>query len=256
VTPNGFVDGAPHRTALPAVYNQYTRVAADPGYAVADEDQQSLFRPLFMTAFLIDDFLAESGLFGASAVVLSSASSKTAIGLAFLLHQNRRGTCEVIGLSSARNVEFVRGLGCYDRVVEYGQIASLPRDRAIAFVDMAGDGPVVSAVHNHFGVGVKYSCVVGLTHWEQQAREGSLPGAQPEFFFAPSRVEKRTEDWGAAGLQQRYGVSWRSFSDFARARIRVVHGFGPEAVEKVYQDTLEGRVSPSEGHILSLRAQG
>ena len=45
-----------------------------------------LLRPLFMTAFLLDDLIADNDCFGARTVVLSSASSKTALSLAFLLH--------------------------------------------------------------------------------------------------------------------------------------------------------------------------
>jgi hypothetical protein len=32
----------------------------------------------------------------------------------------------------------------------------------------------------------------------------------------------------------------------------VVRGYGPEAVQRVYADTLEGRTRPEQGHVLSL----
>ena len=252
ITPSSFVDASPHRRALPPVYNQYTRVANDPGYRAEHEDQQMLFRPLFMTAFLIDDFLADSDFFGARTVVLSSASSKTAFGLAFLLHANRRSQCTVVGLTSASNLAFVEGLGCYDQVVTYDRIPSLPADVPTTFVDMASNGPVVSAVHHHFGDNLKHSCAVGLTHWEQRQREGDLPGVEPKFFFAPTQIQKRTKDWGAAGLQERYATAWRQFLAFATPKIRVVHGRGQAAVERVYLETLDGRSRPDEGHVLSL----
>src|SRR5207237_554718 len=82
--PAGLVHASPHRTALPPAYNAYTRVAADPAYDRAREGEIALFRPLFTTSFLLDDFLGESRLFGARALLLSSASSKTALGLAYL----------------------------------------------------------------------------------------------------------------------------------------------------------------------------
>jgi hypothetical protein len=229
----GFADATPHRTTLPAVYNNYTRTAGDAGYDAAREDQQMLFRPLFMTAFLLDDFLADNSFFGARVVILSSASSKTAFGLAFLLH--RRKQCEVVGLTSASNEAFVRGLGCYDRVITYDRIGSLSRDTPAVFVDMAGNG-----------------AVVGATHWERGAREGEFPGPQPTFFFAPTQVEKRTRDWGAEGLQKRYAAAWREFLVFTKNRIRIEHGGGKADIERVYLATLEGRSRPDVGHILSL----
>lgn len=252
VASSGFVDAAAHRQALPPVYNQYARVKNDPTYAPEHEDQLMLFRPLFMTAFVLDDFLADNNFFGARAVVLSSASSKTAFGVAFLLHRNRRSECEVIGLTSPGNAAFVSGLGCYDRVVSYDRIDSLPSDLPVAFVDMAGNGAVVGALHHHFRDNLKHNCVVGVTHWEKRAPTGDLPGAQPEFFFAPTQIQKRTRDWGPGGLEERYAAAWRPFVDFTKSHLRVLHGRGPAAVERVYMETLENRSKPDEGHVLSL----
>ena len=89
VKAGGFVDAAAHRAALPAVYNQYSRCSTDPGYRADMAGQQMILRPLFFTSFLIDDFLEDNALFGASRVVLSSASSKTAYGTAFCLSQRQ-----------------------------------------------------------------------------------------------------------------------------------------------------------------------
>jgi len=247
----GFVDAAAHRAGLPPIYNHYTLVANDPGYQPQHEDQQMLFRPQFMTAFLLDDFLADGDFFGARAVILSSASSKTAIGLAFLLSKARGAAYQVVGLTSPSNRSFVEQLGCYDRVCTYDQINALPR-QPVAFVDMAGDAKVIRTLHHHFRDDMKHSCMVGLTHWEQRAPAEELPGAPPTRFFAPTQLQKRTQEWGAEGFQQRYASAWRQFLEFICAPIRVVHGRGPDAVERVYIDTLEGRAKPNEGHILTL----
>ena len=60
VSDGGFYDGAPHRAALHPVYNQYLRCAADPLYDAALEPLQAILRPLFITSWLIDDFLADN----------------------------------------------------------------------------------------------------------------------------------------------------------------------------------------------------
>ena len=59
--------------------------AATPRYGPTPRTYQALLRPLFTTSFLIDDFLADNGFFGAREVLVSSASSKTAYGTAFCL---------------------------------------------------------------------------------------------------------------------------------------------------------------------------
>lgn len=252
VTEAGFIDTSPHRAALPAAYQQYTRVAGDPGYDPEHEDQQALLRPLFMTSFLIEDFLADNGLFGARAVVLSSASSKTALGLAFLLSRNRPSQCQVIGLTSPRNVAFCEEVGYYDRAIEYGEHASLPSDTPAVFVDMAGEGKLLHAVHRHLGDSLKHSCIVGATHWEQREPQHDLPGPEPEFFFAPTQIQKRAQDWGPGGIEHRFAEAWRAFLPSVTGWMKVARGSGPAAVEAVYRDMLEGKVDPRQGHILSL----
>jgi hypothetical protein len=139
VSKRGFSDGVAHRQGVSPVYNQYSRVTNDPAFDGRQGDWQALLRPLFVLSFLVDDFLAENQFFGARAVLLSSASSKTAIGLAHLLHQNRK-PIRVVGLTSSSNRKFVEGLGCYDEVVSYQDIDSLDANEPVVLVDMAGNG--------------------------------------------------------------------------------------------------------------------
>lgn len=254
VTERQLMDVSAHRQGLASVYNQYQRVAADPGYLREAEDAQMLYRPLFTTSFLIDDFLADNGFFGAEKVVLTSASSKTSLGLAYLLHANRADQVQVIGLTSAANVAFVKGLGCYHHVLSYDEIDSLESQPTV-IVDMAGNGEVLAAVHDHLDQTLRYSCLVGATHWDARQGAREMAGPAPELFFAPSHVEKRRNEWGGAGFESRLGEAWAGFSASASGWITVAHGRGRDAVEKTYQLMLENRASPDCGHVLSLREQ-
>jgi len=67
----------------------------------------------------------------------------------------------VIGLTSAPNVDFVKSLGCYDEVVTYDAVTSLPADSPIAYVDMAGSSALRETLHRHFGDQMKYSGASG-----------------------------------------------------------------------------------------------
>jgi hypothetical protein len=239
-----FVDASPHRAELAAVYNTYVRVDADPAYDARHEDQQMLLRPLFGTGHLIVADLADNEFFGADAVLVSSASSKTALGTAFLL--SRRGGLDVIGLTSPKRVGFVEGLGVYDRVAPYRKVGSLARERAV-YVDISGDPEVRAAVHHHYGETLAHSMMVGATHWDRASMApAELPGPQPAFFFAPD-VLKRGR--GAGGAE-----SLRAAFEWAAGWLRVVHGRGPDSVERAYLELLDGDIDPSTGHVLSLRA--
>jgi Protein of unknown function (DUF2855) len=247
---HGFMDAAPHRADLPPTYNAYVRTDADPVYDPETEAEQMLLRPLFFTSWLLDDFLAEEQFFGARAAVLSSASSKTALGTAFLLA--RREGIEVVALTSPASVEFVSALEIYDRVVTYDDVASLPDGRAV-YLDMSGAADVRAAVHGRYGDDLAHSAAIGATHWDEMAAPPEpLPGPAPTLFFAPDRVRKRSSDWGREDLERRLAESWHEFAGWVPSWLEITRGRGRDAVESAYREVLEGRASPRAGHVLSL----
>ncbi|HEX3242548.1 MAG TPA: DUF2855 family protein [Solirubrobacterales bacterium] len=247
----GFVDGSPHRSSLPSAYHRYLATASDRFYRAGTEDVQMLLRPLFFTSFLIDDQLADEGLLGRGPIVISSASSKTALAAAFLL--SRRDGVDLVGLTSARSAPFVEERGIYDRVVTYDAVESLGAGPA-TFVDIAGDAEVRTAVHTHYSDDLVRSIAVGVTHWEEfGAGAGDLPGPAPSFFFAPDRVSKRSSDWGREGLERNVADAWHPFCEWTEGWLEVIRGTGFEAVQRAFLDVLEGRVDPRHAHVLSLR---
>ncbi|MEH2563447.1 DUF2855 family protein [Bradyrhizobium sp. AZCC 2289] len=250
VSKRGLRDAAAHRQGVAPVYNAYARVSGAPAFAARQGDWQALLRPLFMLSFLVDDFLAENDFYGARSVLLSSASSKTAFGLAHLLHL--REGIKVIGLTSASNTKFVESLGCYDEVVTYDRVTSLPSNAPAAFVDMAGNSELREKLHRHFGDQMKYSGRIGLTHRSSSPDEPVLPGAKPAWFFAPDQIRIRAKEWGPGGVDMRFGAAWAGFAPKLDQWLTVTEGRGPAAVRAAYLDTLNRRVPPDQGHILSL----
>jgi hypothetical protein len=251
VTRRGLRDSAAHRQNVAPVYNAYSRIGDNPDFAGRNGDYQALLRPLFMLSFLVDDHLAEHDFFGATRVMLSSASSKTAFGLAHLLHSQHKNI-QVIGLTSAANADFVRSLGCYHEVVTYDRVTSLSLDAPVALVDMAGNSDLRGTLHRHFGQQMKYSGRVGLTHRHASPDEAELPGAKPAWFFAPDQIRKRAREWGPGGVDKRFSAAWAGFVPMLDRWLTVTEGRGQRAVQEAYLDTLNGRVAPSVGHILSL----
>lgn len=253
INERGFFDESGVRGELAPVYSQFMTTAHDPMYAKEDEDQIMLFRPLFTTSFMLDDWLAQNNFFDAKTVILSSASSKTSLGLAFLLKNNRGGAVKVAGLTSAANKAFVESTGCYDHVITYDEIADLDAGMPVAFVDMAGNSSVRANLHHHFKDNLKLSTAVGGTHWDSVGGgQENLPGPAVELFFAPTHIERRMKDWGGPGFQDKVGVAWRQFIPSTRNWIDVQHGNGPERVREVYEEVLAGKTPPNKAHILSL----
>jgi hypothetical protein len=207
--------------------------------------------PLFFTSFLIDDVLDDNAFYGAEEIVVSSASSKTAIGTAFLL--DARGPVRVVGLTSRGNVAFIERLGIYDRIVTYDDVDALGEAPA-AYVDIAGDAAVRATVHRAYGDRLAHSMMVGATHWDEPpAGPSDLPGPAPAFFFAPDQIVKRTQEWGRAGLNDRVAEAWRRYVEFADSWLEIRRRAGPDAVEATYRELVDGGTDPAVGHVLTMQ---
>lgn len=241
-TPAGLVDTTPHRATLPPTYNSYSAAAGD-----LSDDYRSLLSPLFGTGYLIDDQLSEDPQ--VTSLVLSSASSKTAMSLAWCA---RRRGLPVIGLTSEGNVEVLGGLELYDEVMPYERVAELQAPPGVAYVDFAGRSDTTTVVHTAVGPGLVRSLIVGLTHWEGGGGPPPQAGPTPVLFFAPDQRQKRSKEVGPAVFSERYDAALRAFLA-ANNWLNLKHHQGADALKAVYTDVLEGRVRPDEGHIVRPR---
>jgi NADPH:quinone reductase-like Zn-dependent oxidoreductase len=226
----GFQDGSDQRAQLPAVYNGYRR--AEP----SDRDDAAMvLQPLFMTSVL----LARS-LEGAERVVVSSASSKTALGTAHLLA--RAGT-EVVGITAA--TDFASGLGVYREVLSYDAIEELER-RPATFVDFSGNARVRDAVHHHLGDQLEASILVGATHVDAQrpASDEQLPGPSPTFFFAPDHI--------GAGIDSEARAAFAELLGWSAEWLQIERREGPDAVLGAWMEAVEGNLPPTTALSLAL----
>jgi hypothetical protein len=251
-TADGLRDDGPHRAAHAPVYRAYVATDRDPFYqaGIDAEDRHALLRGLFITGWLAEDFFADNHWFGVRRVLVLSASSKTAIGFAHCA--DARPGIEVIGVTSARNHAFTHSLGCYDEVITYDDIAALPTSQPAVAIDMAGSGPVLAAVHTHLAGQLRHSMAIGRSHHEAPARAGELPGPRPEFFFAPTQVRKRIQDWGLSSYQERIAVAVKQFVDWSGEWLKVRHSLGPSTATATWREVHAGRVAPDVGHIVSM----
>ncbi len=254
VTERGFYDGAAHRLNLTSAYNQYTRTRTDPVYRADLENYQMLVRPLFITSFMLADFLQDNAFFGAQRLVVSSASSKTAYGTAFCLADTPQ--IELVGLTSASNQAFVEGLGCYQRSVTYGALEALDSDVPTLYVDFSGDEALRARVHQHFGSRLVYDCYAGSAQNPNFLRDTGLPGPQPQFYFAPVQIRKRNADWGPAVVNQKFNAAQRAFIDrvgnVQAPWMQVQAHTGLVAAQALVADLCAGRMDPQWGHVVVL----
>ena len=244
-------DVSAHRSHLHPAYNTLRRTSSDATWSSSTEDLQMLLYPLFFTSFTIDDFLLDNADFGADRIVISSASAKTSIGVAFLA--KARGL-RTIGLTSVANRSFTESLDVYDEVLTYDLVAELAHEPA-CFIDVAGNPQLTAAIHQHLDSDLRHSMIVGDTHWDLTSplEPAALPGPRPEFLFAPAQIAKRTDDWGADGLNERVAAAWHRFISWVPSWLTIAERYGPAEVLELWAAMLAGDIDPRIGASCTLK---
>jgi hypothetical protein len=247
LSPHGFSDGAEHRQAMAAIYNRYDIVSR----GEADEEcRAALLRPLFMTGFLLDDWISSAKAWGASTIIASSASSKTALSMAACL--KRRGGVSLTALTSVRSKAFVEGSGYYDAVVTYDELSALEGKDSV-FVDFAGDGELTRRVHEAMGHRLKQSVIVGVAHWDaDRTSHAPMPGPKPELFFAPTHIERLGAAWGRQEFNGAVSAAFERFAHDSRGWLNVHESAGLPAAQTAWTRLLANDVSAKEGIVITL----
>ena len=252
VKTHGFFDVMPHRANLPAIYNQYLNVQQDELYEAGKEAFQAIFRPLFTTSFLLEAFMVSHDFFGATQIVLTSASSKTAFALASLLKAYQKTSAnpfKIVGLTSTNNEPFVAGLGCYDTLITYSNLPTLPQEKTVV-IDFAGNQTLHYDLQAHIGDNLTYNCLVGAVHWDKGTAD-KMPPNKGKFFFAPTHAEQFLQTWGRDVFQKRLSEAWHSFATQASDWIHIEIAQDKNRLSEVYQTLLAGKYPAKNGFIFA-----
>ena len=251
VSDHTLVDGAEHRASLPPGYNQYRRVAAEPGYDGSLDNERMLLWPLFMTSYCLWDSLVFNEWYGAQQVIVISASSKTSIGMAYALHDDPNAP-HVVGLTSSGNRDLVESLGLYDHALTYDNLEAIDADKPAVIVDMSGNSAVLGQLHKRLGNNMKKTVNVGITHWDAAGGNADIIADRSEFFFAPGHIQQRVAEWGAEVFDQKTATFIDETVARSRSWLRLTSHQGLEGLAEVYPAVCSGSVAPDEGIIILL----
>jgi len=242
------------RTQLPedrAVYHQYYYLNRDTfadNLTPKQECLMMLYRPLFLTSFLLEDYLTVTNK--TPQIVIASASSKTGYSLAYLLKIRNRPV-KVIGLTSAKNQKFVQGLKLYDSVIPYTSITSIPQAES-TYIDFSGDRKILHQVYEHLGKqNFKQSIAVGLSHWDSNVSASFSDSIKSEVFFAPLWLKKRSAEIGGPAFTESMKTSLGQCIIESDRWTQVIEGSGIDTVKRTYEKVLKGDYLPEDGFVLS-----
>lgn len=244
-TYGGFSDSAPHRRTMHPFYRRYRFVG--PEHSL--DGIRTVLRPVFPTSLLLADAVSAKAAEGAQVTALvSSASSKTALGLAYVL-AGREGV-RTHGLTSDGNIAFVRRTGLYDAVTTYDTLGENDLPAPVAFIDFAGAQEGLQAVHERFAAALVLSVLVGGTRADALPDVAGLPGPAPTQFSAPDSEGERIEQVGAEAYYTAVAAAEDAFATTAGGWLRADDRRGSDAVVSAWADVLAGRVSADTVRVL------
>jgi hypothetical protein len=244
-TSRGFVDTAPEHEFLPIWYRTFQRVA-EPDEL---DDRRAVFRPIFPASFNLAEFVAGQAEDGVKSVVITSASSRTAIGLADLLA--RHADLPTVGLTSAANLDFVAGIGCYDTLACYNELGSVSVLAPAVLVDFTGEHRRISAIYDRFPGALAHTALVGYTHPGSVQQPPELTDPEPKIFFTPAVEEQRVAEEGEHAFYARYHDAEQRFLESTTAWLTIRRQRGPAEIADVFRDLVAGEQPPGVSYLLS-----
>ena len=204
-----------------------------------------LLRPLFFTSFLIDDQLADEGL-----------TERGPDRDLQRLEQDRDRRRLPAG--AARRGRAGRPhLGRQQRV-RRGPRHLRPHRQPTTRSTRSSAGPPPTSTSPATAPCARRSTPTSATSWSTAWRSGSptgrssaparetCPGPPPTFFFAPTRVEKRSADWGPAELERRVAEAWHPFCEWTAGWLETIPGQGFDGAPERLPRRARGPSRPQE----------
>ncbi|KAF8155594.1 hypothetical protein B0H34DRAFT_502730 [Crassisporium funariophilum] len=290
-----FYVSRPHLPSDRRPYNQILRCASDPQYTPSPiaEDLTMLYRPLFWTSFWCEDWIHSSNYRGGvSTILISSASSKTAFCLAYLIRKRiRHGeisrNTKIIGLTSKRNVGFTKRLGLYHEVLEYDSFVSAAafqgsQNSRWLYVDVAGNDDLNKRINAYFAspYTAKLAAIIslGLTNLSPSSTEVSSMAwstntfttsespttnssksqstnsfwPQVEHFFMPEWLNVRRHQLPVTEIFSRQNQAWKELMVDCTGWVELERMYGAAIVKSAYLRLAKEGLGPDKGLIWSM----
>lgn len=234
----GLLDVSPHREGISEPYRRLVVVGGEEEL----DGLRTLIRPLFPASYfladVVDHEVEQSG--GPVTVLVTSASSKTALGTAHLLRQ--RGRAVTHGLTSTGNLDFVRRTELYDATSTYDDLPGIRGQ--VVLMDFSGRRSLLAAIHRRYGDGIRLHQAIGGTAQEPRGHGPALPGPAPVPFNGPATQDRYLARLGERGFAATIGQAEASFLDVARHFLTVHDAVGSDAVERAWARALTGSTAP------------
>merc|ERR1712194_478539 len=195
-----------------------------------------------------------------NSVIISCASSKTAMALAYCLRM--RGGCAieremscVVGLATKEHLEFVKSTDLYHFVYTYEEVESLPNNRTIVYMDFKCDGEVRQAITLRMGTNLMYNMVLGPAVFQKKMKDQRCEKRAREILFDESSWRERRRmvaEVTKTGRNEKLRYSYKAFVERLQKYVSLKHASAAEPFREMYDVIYSNKASPSEAYVCSM----
>jgi len=241
-----------------------------------------VYRPLFWTSYWCEGWLSSSGYrSGATTILISSASSKTAFCLAYLIRKRiasggTSASTKIIGLTSRKNVPFTQRLDLYHEVLDYDQFTTSPSlqgkgNKQRIYLDVAGNEELNKRILHFFASqdqdGFAALISLGMTNvlpsqlsastvdWKENKYRGEPTkesGLAFEPFFMPEWLNVRKSQLPREEIFKRQNQAWKDLMKDGIGWVRLLRCAGGTRIRDEYMRLSREGLAPDTGMVWSL----
>ena len=143
------------------------------------------------------------------------------------------------------NLDAVKASGLYGQVVCYDDIESEIATKPSAIIDMSGSGAVIGRLHRMLGDDMRYTSMVGLTHYDEAGMSEDYIQDRSAMFFAPGHIQKRAKDWGPGVFDGKAMAFFAEAARQSREWLEIRSATGAAETEAAWMEVLSGKTPPT-----------
>merc|ERR1711920_880896 len=216
------------------------------------DDWKMVFKEIYTMAFYMDEnLLVETGMI--NSVIISCASSKTAMALAYCLRM--REMRFVYGLTSAEHLDFCKSTDLYHEVYTYDQINEMATNHTVVYMDFKCDGEVRQNITLRMGTNLMYSMTLGPAVFQKRMKDQLFEKRAREVLFDESSWRERRRmvaEVTKTGRNEKLKYSFKSFIERMKKHVKLQQVCGVKAFQDMYEAVYSNQASPSDAFVCTL----
>merc|ERR1719428_2356521 len=180
-----------------------------------------------MAFYMDEQLLVETGMI--SSVIISCASSKTALALAYVLRM--REMRYVVGFTHKEHLDFVKSTDLYHEVFCYDDVDKLPTDHTVVYMDFKCDGELRQRITLKMGTNLMYNMVLGPAVFQKRMKDQVFEKRAREVIFNESSWRERRRmvaEVTKTGRNEKLKNSYKAYVERMKRYITVRHSCGLE----------------------------